>query len=315
MKPIIDISYYQQPSRINYDILAEQVKAVIIRATYGVWKDTAFERHYAELTARGIPLGAYGFIVEYRNVAEQVNVFYEAINGKEFKLGFWGDVELEAGATPLRRETVLQFFDGLDQWTGRQTNVYTGDWCWLPIMRTPALTDRKLWVADYAHSSPKLPAGFTNWCLWQHTSSGYLAGYSGRLDMNRFNGNEEQFEHWINGEEEPPVEPPMPAGPLFQAKCVAYALNVRKGPSVNFPSTGRHLVKDEIVDVYEVQNNWYRIEADKQAWVSGYPDYMQVIEPELEPEPPTPPAPPEPPLERKVEMLWDAHPELHGLGD
>jgi len=24
---------------------------------------------------------------------------------------------------------------------------------------------------------------------------------------------------------------------------------------------------------------------------------------------------PEPPLERKVELLWDAHPELHQLGD
>ncbi len=309
MKPIIDISYYQQPSRINYDILAEQVKAVIIRAAYGVWKDTAFERHYAELTARGVPLGAYGFIVEYRSAAEQVNMFYDAVNGKQFQLGFWGDVELERGATPLTRETVLQFFAELDQKTGRQTNVYTGNWCWLDIMRTPALTDRKLWVADYVHTTaPSLPAGFTDWWLWQYTSSGRLSGYPNNLDMSYFNGDDDKFARWINGEEEP-VTPPAPATPLFKAKCVAYALNVRKGPSVNYPSTGRYLTKDEVVNVYEVQNNWYRIEPDQQAWVSGYPDYMQIIE-EPPIEPPVQPEPPEPSLEEKVRILWNAHPEL-----
>lgn len=35
MKPIIDISFYQDPSAINYDLLASNVSGVILRACYG----------------------------------------------------------------------------------------------------------------------------------------------------------------------------------------------------------------------------------------------------------------------------------------
>ncbi len=63
MKPIIDISYYQSPVAINYDLIASQVSGVILRAAYGKWKDTAFDRHYAEFTARGVPVGAYHYII------------------------------------------------------------------------------------------------------------------------------------------------------------------------------------------------------------------------------------------------------------
>jgi len=39
MKPIIDISYWQQPALIDYDKLAGQVDGVILRAAYGVKAD------------------------------------------------------------------------------------------------------------------------------------------------------------------------------------------------------------------------------------------------------------------------------------
>ena len=41
MKPIIDISYWQNPRNINYDTLAKNVSGVIIRATYGSRKANA----------------------------------------------------------------------------------------------------------------------------------------------------------------------------------------------------------------------------------------------------------------------------------
>ena len=40
---IIDISHHQDPSRINYDKLAKQVKLVIIRTQYG---SRTLDRHY-----------------------------------------------------------------------------------------------------------------------------------------------------------------------------------------------------------------------------------------------------------------------------
>ena len=58
MKPIIDISFYQNPSAIDYDLLAANVSGVILRACYSTYKDTAFDRHYQEFTSRGVPVGA-----------------------------------------------------------------------------------------------------------------------------------------------------------------------------------------------------------------------------------------------------------------
>ena len=45
MKPIIDISFWQTPLQINYDVLAEAVSGVILRAAYGTGKDIHFEQH------------------------------------------------------------------------------------------------------------------------------------------------------------------------------------------------------------------------------------------------------------------------------
>ena len=75
MKPIIDISYYQPPTAIDYDKLASSVAGVILRAVYGKWKDTAFDRHYAEFTRRGLPVGAYHYIIGSASMAEQAAAY------------------------------------------------------------------------------------------------------------------------------------------------------------------------------------------------------------------------------------------------
>ena len=44
MKPIIDISFWQDPDKINYDLLASQIDGVIIRAAYGTSKTRNLKR-------------------------------------------------------------------------------------------------------------------------------------------------------------------------------------------------------------------------------------------------------------------------------
>jgi GH25 family lysozyme M1 (1,4-beta-N-acetylmuramidase) len=79
MKPILDISFYQAPSAINYDTLAANVSGVILRACYGIWKDTAFDRHYQEFTARGVPVGAYHYIIGSQSMQAQADAFNVAV--------------------------------------------------------------------------------------------------------------------------------------------------------------------------------------------------------------------------------------------
>ncbi len=77
---IIDISYWQSPTAINYDKLAAQVDGVILRACYGKYADTAFLTHAREFALRGVPLGVYHFITQYNSVSEQVGALNKQLD-------------------------------------------------------------------------------------------------------------------------------------------------------------------------------------------------------------------------------------------
>ena len=63
-KAIIDISHHQPPSKINYDVLSNQVDWVIIRTQYGLELiDAHYKTHHNELQKRGIPTAAYAYVL------------------------------------------------------------------------------------------------------------------------------------------------------------------------------------------------------------------------------------------------------------
>jgi GH25 family lysozyme M1 (1,4-beta-N-acetylmuramidase) len=277
MKPIIDISFYQKPEAINYDLLASQVSGVILRACYGIWKDTAFERHYAEFTARGVPCGAYHYIIGNAEIKAQADAFNVAVGLKDMRLGCWIDVEDTRANTKLYRKNVLDYA-ALQPDMG----IYTSKGAWNAIMGGTYLTDRKLWVAHYTTNPyPLMPTGWDNWILWQHTSSGRLAGYAGNLDMNRFNGNDADFADWIGGE--------VPADPdkLFDAKVTTTPpnrLKTRYTPAGLVRPEADWLPSQAIVPVYETHSTgWWRVAPE--AWSSA--TWMERVEDKL-PEPQEP---------------------------
>ena len=153
MKPIIDISFYQDPALINYDLLASQVSGVILRACYSIYKDTKFDRHYQEFTSRGVPVGAYHYIIGSASIQAQADAFNVAVGLKDMRLGCWIDVEDTRPGTRLYRQNVLEYAE-------RQPDmgIYTSKGAWATIMGGAYLTDRKLWVAHYTTNPyPLLP--------------------------------------------------------------------------------------------------------------------------------------------------------------
>lgn len=268
MKPIIDISFYQAPSAIDYDLLAENVSGVILRACYGIWKDTAFDRHYAEFTARGVPVGAYHYIIGSQSMQAQADAFNVAVGLKDMRLGCWIDVEDTRAGTKLSRQNVLDYA-ALQSDMG----IYTSQNAWRLIMGGIYLNDRKLWVAHYTTvPNPLLPTGWTSWWLWQFTSSGRLPGYNGNLDTNRFYGDEEDYAAWV-GETEAPPEPK-----LFDAKVVTTPpnrLKTRYTPAGKERPDTDWLQSQAIVPVYETHSTgWWRVAPE--AWSSA--TWMQRVD-------------------------------------
>ena len=275
MKPILDISFYQTPTAIDYDLLAANVSGVILRACYGIWKDTAFDRHYAEFTARGVPVGAYHYIVGNAPIQAQAAAFNEAVGTKTLRLGCWLDVEDTRPNTKLYRQNVLDYA-ALQPDMG----IYTSKGAWNSIMGGVYLNDRKLWAAHYTSNHyPLLPTGWDSWWLWQFTSSGRLPGYAGNLDTNRFNGDDADFAEWVGDLPipEPPPEPPT-EDKLFDARVVTTPpnrLKTRYTPAGLERPEADWLQSQAIVPVYETSGTgWYRI--GYQTWASA--EWMQRLD-------------------------------------
>jgi GH25 family lysozyme M1 (1,4-beta-N-acetylmuramidase) len=269
MKPIIDISFYQNPSAIDYDLLASQVSGVILRGCYGIWKDTAFDRHYAEFTARGVPVGAYHYIIGSQSMQAQADAFNVAVGLKDMRLGCWIDVEDTREGTRLYRQNVLEYAE-------RQPDmgIYTSKGAWATIMGGVYLNDRKLWVAHYTTNPyPLLPTGWQSWWLWQFTSSGRLPGYAGNLDTNRFFGDDADFAEWVG---DLPIPEPEPK--LFDAKVVTTPpnrLKTRFTPAGLVRPEADWLQSQAIVPVYETHSTgWWRVAPE--AWSSA--TWMQRVD-------------------------------------
>lgn len=238
---IIDISKWQSPNLINYDVLAPQIDGVILRIGVGTSKDTAFERHYQEFSSRGIPIGAYHVPVTPRPDL-QAELVVSAIQGKNIT-DVWADVE----ASYQSRIGVNAYIPVMEAALGYQMGIYTSKSKWLEVMQNePRWADRKLWISAYGYPEPPLPPAWTEYALWQYTSSGRLNGYNDVLDMNRLGV--------VEDEPEPPVD-----DVLFEARATAPAnLRVRSGPAITYPISAPSLPLGTIVDVFEISNGWYR---------------------------------------------------------
>ena len=74
--------------------------------------------------------------------------------------------------------------------TGVMPFVYTSPYGWLDRFgdsRRLARDGAPLWVAHWGVSSPTLPAGDWDgrgWVVWQHSSTGHVAGISGDVDLD-----------------------------------------------------------------------------------------------------------------------------------
>jgi len=191
---------FWQGTEIDWDLLCAEVDGFIFRSTYGIWQDTLFDWYYEEATKRGKPVGAYHYIIGNYSPLEQAYAFQKSIADKNLKLGIHPDVEDTRVGTALTRKVVDSYIENISMIIAPAKSIYTGKYAWKTIMGDVSYADYDLWVANYGVSTPALPYGWTDWKLWQYTSSGYLNGFKDRLDLNYFAGSKEDFALWI-GEE------------------------------------------------------------------------------------------------------------------
>lgn len=315
MKPIVDISFWQPSTSIDYDKLADAVSGVILRGAYGIWEDTQFQKHYDELSKRNVPIGSYHYIIGNYTGKQQAQVFYNVIKDKKLLLGAWDDVEDRRDTTGLNSAVVIEYHTEIERLLGKKVGIYTGVYAWAEIMgdKSTMYADRDLWIAHYGVIVPSLPrySGWKKWILWQHTDNLTVDWYYSGIDGNKFNGTDQEFiDHFGLGEVLPPT---IPIGKFWCEYCGQYTendsyghcgkcgapregwvpqptpatlrtikiVNIRKEPNVYASTVGVRQVNAEveILDIYVASPNsvWVKDAFGWSAVVHAGVKYMEQV--------------------------------------
>lgn len=186
----IDVSYYQ--GKVGWEAVAGAGKAfAIARVNHGDFMDPEFDANWQGIRDAGIIRGAYQYFDPGGDPVEQAQVFAE-------KVGVLGpgdlpgviDVESTDGLSGSQIATnVGIWIDIVEEATGRPPIIYTGSYFWNDNVGSDAFNDHPLWIAHYTTNCPNLPNAWSGWSLWQYSDSGTVAGISGPVDTNRFNGD------------------------------------------------------------------------------------------------------------------------------
>lgn len=193
---------------VQWDKLApDQLRFVYIKATEGAtFEDAWFDRHWTAAHSRGLVCGAYHFYRSNRKGQDQAdNIQRHILGDAQFGAGDLPvaiDVEELKTVDTASPASVKAFLSELETCVravekamGAKPSIYTAGYVWHALGNPTNFVDCPLWIAQPATAAqPKLPPPFMRWALWQYSFKGKLAGITGPVDLDRFNGAEADFQ-------------------------------------------------------------------------------------------------------------------------
>ena len=185
---IVDISEWQEPKNINYDVLAKNVSGVIVRVQYGSnYIDKHYKTHINEFKKRGVPIAVYAWVrgSSYSDMEVEANDFYQ--RAKEFKPSFWW-LDIEEQSMSDMRGGCEKYRQKLKSLGAEKVGCYIANHLYQAFNIDVVKFDG-LWIPTYGRNNGLYegnnPTSTNNYDIHQYTSNGRLQGYNGVLDLNR----------------------------------------------------------------------------------------------------------------------------------
>ena len=203
----IDVSYYQ--GVIDWNAVRNAgIKFAFVRVSDGnAFSDPKFTANWNGARQAGIIRGAYQFFRPNQNVTAQADKMIAAIGTYEpGDLPPVVDVEATGGLSATAIQSRLRtWVDRVKNALGVTPIIYTGKYFWRDEVGAPAsFAPNPLWIAQYTSLCPDIPGPWQRWTFWQYTDSGHVAGISGNVDMNRFNGSLSDLQVFVGASTSPP---------------------------------------------------------------------------------------------------------------
>lgn len=183
----IDVSRHQ--GEIDWPKVSRaNVKYAFIKATEGgSYLDPMFRRNAMGADAVGVPMGFYHYArPELGNSAEkEAKHFIETV--KQYKPKMPHVLDVEGEANKLGKAALTQWskewMDYVSENTGHPVMLYTGGYFAKTYLDKP-LNIYPIWIAHYGTNDPMNNTTWTEWAVFQYTSSGKVDGIKGNVDLN-----------------------------------------------------------------------------------------------------------------------------------
>ena len=243
---------------------------------------------YAQNREALLLAGYYAYVRLEFDTIRQADIYLSAVSGLTLARAV---IDLEGdpprGLMPSQAAARLQtWLDRVEAATKQIPIIYTRQ-SWFDSYIAPSSSWRRypLWLARYAgidqSSRPLLdspwgdgkykPRDWETWTFWQYTDFGQgelFGAESKQIDLNLFNGTEQNLVDFIGGDPGQQPPPPPPAqGIVFEIQ--ADFLNVRSGPGTGYPVVDQLKLGDQVTpgDV-DGLNAWIEIAPGKWACVT-----------------------------------------------
>ncbi len=200
----VDVSRWQ--GNIDWRKLRSQgANFAYIKATDGGdHLDPMFRKNWQGAAAAGLKRGAYHFFYWCRAASEQADWFIRNVPRVPGALPPVIDVEYNHESSCKRRlsrarvlEKMQVFMDRLEAHYGQRPIIYTAPDFYRDNLRG-AFPNHPFWLRSVAaHPSRVYPD--RKWVFWQYSGSGLSHGVTGKIDLNVFNGNENDWYRWTGG--------------------------------------------------------------------------------------------------------------------
>lgn len=189
--PGIDVSYYQ--GDIDWEaVAADGIVFAWVRVSHSTqFFDPQFDANLAGARAAGIHTGVYQYFEPTEDPIAQA----------DFLLDHMGpllpgdmppmiDVEsVDAVAPGPYADAIRAWLDHVEAATGVPPIIYTGYYYWNANVDTDEFVDHPLWMANYNPGCPLIPDYWVTWAFHQYCACESIAGISGDVDGDTFNGN------------------------------------------------------------------------------------------------------------------------------
>lgn len=150
--------------------------------------DPDYARNIAGARAAGLYAGSYHFYATDHDAQSQFDNLSGHLDLKPGDLPPVVDIEVLAqNSLPGMDQQLQQFLSLIEGRYAVKPILYSGQNFASQYLK--GFSAYPLWLAEYTSApAPRMPPDWSAWTFWQYSQSGSVAGVSGAVDLDRFNG-------------------------------------------------------------------------------------------------------------------------------